>query len=102
MSYCSSSTARAVPSGDVARIVPFARPSFAALVGRTPDVVGVAQLAAGELAHPSLLLSQELEVAGSLFGVELGLVGGLERRLGLLYDLATTEDPAQEPHRAYS
>ena len=48
---------------------------FAALGRRLPRVVGVAQLSARELAHPRLLLAQQLEVAGPLLGRRAGPIG---------------------------
>ena len=65
-------------------------------------MVGVAQLSPRELAHPRLLVAQQLEVTGTLLGFELGLTGRVWRRLISVRRASrpvATEDPAQEPHR---
>lgn len=72
--------------------------TFAALRGRLPGVLCVAELALGELIEPRLLASEELQLVRSLVRVGVGRIVGRVRRARGVALRTTAEETSQESH----
>src|SRR3954452_7107031 len=79
------------------------RPSLAALRGRGPRSVGVAQLALLEVVEPTALFAQQIELVGALLVLRGGGIGSMRRLRGaarlVRAGRLAAEEALEEAHR---